>query len=305
MKKRTLMTIIMLLCFMLVASTASAADFGDYSGDSDYDYGGSYNSGSYDYGGSDYSGSDNSYSPSSSDGDNLTTVILVGVVVIFLVFGVLPEKRKESSSKTKQVTHVDDRAQRAALTPISEYVKIDPGFNEAALCERASNLYVKMQNGWTAKDIEPLRPYFTDAFFTQMERSLKDLAKRGETNYVERIAVLDVSALGFNQTADEDHIILRLRTRIIDYTVKDSTQEVIRGSRQREKFMTYEWDVMRQKGMKTSADGDGLKNIKCPSCGAPLDINASARCPYCRSVIQQQAYDWVISSIRGIKQQTK
>ena len=65
-----------------------------------------------------------------------------------------------------------------------------------------------------------------------MERLLKNLAKRGETNYVERIAVLDVSALGFYQTVDEDHIILRLRTRITDYTVSDSTQKVIRGIKQ-------------------------------------------------------------------------
>ena len=42
----------------------------------------------------------------------------------------------------------------------------------------------------------------------------------------------------------------------------------------------------------------------CPGCGAPLDVNASARCPYCGTVIQQQAQDWVISAIRGIKQQT-
>ena len=39
-------------------------------------------------------------------------------------------------------------------------------------------------------------------------------------------------------------------------------------------------------------------------CGAPLDVNASARCPYCGTVIQQQAQDWVISAIRAIKQQT-
>ena len=231
-KKRTLMTIIMLLSFMLVASTASAADFGDYSGDSDYDYGGSYNYGSYNYGGNDYSGSNKSRSPSSYDDDHATVVILAGVVIIFLVFGVLSEKREESSYKTDQGTYVGEQAQRAALTPISEYAKIDPGFNEAALCEKASNLYVKMQNGWTEKDIEPLRLYFTDAFFTQMERLLKNLAKRGETNYVERIAVLDVSALGFYQTVDEDHIILRLRTRITDYTVSDSTQKVIRGIKQ-------------------------------------------------------------------------
>ena len=174
----------------------------------------------------------------------------------------------------------------------------------AALCEKASNLYVQMQNGWTAKNIESLRPYFTDALFTQMERSLQGYVQRGETNVVERIAVLDVTPLGFHQTGGEDHILLRLRTRITDYTVQDSTQKIVRGSRDQEKFMTYEWDLLRPTGTQTSAESGGTKRVTCPGCGAPLDVNASARCPYCGTVLQQQAQDWVISAIRGIKQQT-
>ncbi len=162
-----------------------------------------------------------------------------------------------------------------------------------------------MQNGWTAKDIEPLRPYFTDALFTQMERALQDIAKRGETNMVERIAVLEVVPQGFRQSAGEDIITLRLRTRIIDYTVNDSTQELVSGSRDREKFMTYEWDMLRPSGITTSAESDATKRISCPGCGAPLDVNASARCPYCGAVIRQRAQDWVISAIRGIRQETR
>ena len=161
-----------------------------------------------------------------------------------------------------------------------------------------------MQNGWTAKNIESLRPYFTDALFTQMERSLQGYVQRGETNVVERIAVLDVTPLGFHQTSGEDHILLRLRTRITDYTVQDSTQKIVRGSRDQEKFMTYEWDLLRPTGTQTNAESGETKRITCPGCGAPLDVNASARCPYCGTVIQQQAQDWVISAIRGIKQQT-
>ena len=161
-----------------------------------------------------------------------------------------------------------------------------------------------MQNGWTAKNIESLRPYFTDALFTQMERSLQGYAQRGETNVVERIAVLDVTPLGFHQTGGEDHILLRLRTRITDYTVNDGTQQIVRGSRDQEKFMTYEWDLLRPTGTQTNAESGETKRITCPGCGAPLDVNASARCPYCGTVIQQQAQDWVISAIRAIKQQT-
>ena len=224
-----------------------------------------------------------------------------------MLYSIFATKSKGSSKKSdaKRPKSANSQDKGAVLTAIEEYKKLDPNFNSAALCEKAANLYVQMQNCWTSKDIEPLRPYFTDAFFTQMEHSLQNISKRGETNVVERIAVLDVTPLGFKQADGEDHILLRLRTRIIDYTVNDSTQEIVRGSREKEKFMTYEWELLRPSGLMTSDKGDAVKHISCPNCGAPLDINASARCEYCGSVIQQKASDWVISAIRGIKQHSR
>lgn len=308
MKKKFIIMIILLLFALSATNITSVADFGDYSGDSDYDYSSDYddrNYGSYNYDNSDSDYYHGGGSSGSGEWDTIT-VIIIGVIIVYALAGRATKKDKGSKTYTNVDERAESRANRAELTPIGEYVKLDPNFNAATLCERASNLYVQMQNGWTAKDIEPLRPYFTDVLFTQEERSLKALIRKGETNHVERIAVLDVTPRGFHQTAGEDHIMLRLRTRITDYTVNDKTQEVIRGSRDAEKFMTYEWDLMRPTGTFTSKDGNtAVKHITCPNCGAPLDINASARCQYCHSVIQQQAQDWVISAIKGIRQETK
>lgn len=145
-----------------------------------------------------------------------------------------------------------------------------------------------MQNAWTDKDIEPLRPYFTDAIFAQMERQLNAYKVKGYTNYVERIAVLSVTTRGVKQSGGEDHIYVELQTRIVDYTLEDAIGNLVSGNKAREKFMTYEWDVSRASGQVTQAEmGKEQKSI-CPSCGAPLNINASARCPYCGTVITRQ-----------------
>lgn len=299
----------LLLCVMTVLCATARADFGDFAGDSDYDFSYDYDSG-YDSD-SGYDDDDDYYRSSSGGGSwDLRTFAILGVIMAVVLVG---GRRKDegnsggkgSSTRTRPVRGEDDADDtNAALRPIGDYTKLDPDFSAPALCEKAANLYVQMQSGWTAKDIEPLRPYFTDALFTQMERSLQGYRKRGETNVVERIAVLSVTPLGFCQSGGQDQIRLRLLTRITDYTVKDSTRELVRGSRTREKFMTYEWDLLRPTGTKTAADG-GTKRITCPACGAPLDVNASARCPYCGSVIRQQAQDWVICAIRGVKQETR
>lgn len=300
----------LLLCVMTVLCATARADFGDFAGDSDYDFSYDYDSG-YD--------SDSGYDDDdSSGGSDFWGFAVTGAIFAIWVIGGSISKKKggknTASTRTRPVRSEDDMDDMddeddtddtgAALRPIGEYTELDPDFSAPALCEKAANLYVQMQNGWTAKDIEPLRPYFTDALFTQMERSLQGYRKRGETNVVERIAVLSVTPLGFRQSGGQDQIRLRLLTRITDYTVKDGTQQVIRGSREKEKFMTCEWDLLRPTGTKTAEDG-GTKRITCPACGAPLDVNASARCPYCGSVIRQQAQDWVICAIRGVKQETR
>ena len=191
----------------------------------------------------------------------------------------------------------------ATLRPMSEYTTLDPKFDQKAFTDKIANLYVQMQNGWTAKDISSLRPYFTDAIFTQMERQLDQKKKLGQTNYVQNIAVLSVVPKGFMQSGNQDHIIVEVRTRITDFTLDDKTGKLISGDQKASKFMTYEYDLARAKGIITQADGN-VKRTNCPSCGAPLDINASARCEYCGSVITSDAFDWAISSIKGISQQT-
>ena len=44
--------------------------------------------------------------------------------------------------------------------------------------------------------------------------------------------------------------------------------------------------------------------LVCRNCGAPLDLNATAKCQYCGAVIQSADFDWVIKTIKGISQQT-
>ena len=47
-----------------------------------------------------------------------------------------------------------------------------------------------------------------------------------------------------------------------------------------------------------------MKRKNCPACGAPLDINATAKCPYCGSVVTVQQEEWALSSIKGLYQRT-
>ena len=308
-------------------SGGSSFDFGDLDfGDSDYDDSEyeDYDDSDYDdYNDSDYSDSGSSFGAGvvagslldeifeddddnndsgDDDGNMFLGVIIVAAVVVIILIS--RKKKRGKGPKAEPRPAGGNVTPQDMLRPMSEYPLLDPNFDGADLAEKISNLYVQMQNAWTDKDIAPVRPYFTDALYQQMERQVSMLAKTGRTNYVERIAVLGVTLRGFMQKNGEDHIIVELRTRIVDYTMDDNTGKLISGSQTAEKFMTYEWEISRASGIVTTK-GDNMQHVSCPNCGAPLDINATAKCPYCDSIVTLEEHNWAICAIRGISQTTK
>lgn len=307
MKRFGLVLAALLLSFTLLLAPKTHADLGDFSGGGDYggssgsDYGGSSSWGSssdsYSSGSTYYS----SGSGSDSDGGDGFGAIMSFVIVAIIFYFVFIRRSKKNASSAKAAGA--QRTAQSALRPMSEYVSVDPNFVEADMKEKLSNIYVQMQNCCTKKDIEPLRPYFTDALYQQFDRQIKTLKERKLTNYVDRIAVLGVELRGFFIANGEDHIVAELRTRITDYTLSDETGKLVSGDQKAEKFMTYEYDLSRPSGQTTQAAG-AVTERHCPNCGAPLSINESAKCPYCDAVITLAEHDWTIYAVKGVAQQT-
>lgn len=289
---------LMLVLAIMVSPVPGIADAGSFSGGSDY--------GGSDYGGSDWSSSDwssSDYSSSSGGGGewSLGTTITVAAIVIIMV--IVSGKNKKGGSGSSGGSRIAG-AQRTVLPmTIEDLKKQDPAFSEEKMKEKIGNLYVRMQECWQNKTWEEMRTGMDDAIFNQFNAQLNSLIKAGKTNYVDDIAVLGVDLTGFGQDDKHDIVTALVRVRIKDYTVDDATGAVVSGSKTAEKFMTYEWTMIRTKGAKSfERTEDAAKN--CPNCGAPLDLNATAKCQYCGAIIQSADFDWVIKTIKGISQQT-
>ena len=272
---RRLFVLALCACLVLLAVLPAGADFGDYSGDSDY-------------------------SSSSESSGGISTIVVGAIIVFIAIVSTSRTKKKKGASGGTSWSAAANRK----LKPMAEYEQLDENFDKAELTSKLSNLYVQMQDCWQKKDISPIRPYCTDAFFTQMDNQIQRKKQQGQTNYIERIAVLSVELRGWCQEGGNDVLVARLNTRIVDYTLDDKTGKLISGSRDKEKFMVYEWDLVRTTGTKTEKDKP-MQTVNCPNCGAPVEINASAKCPYCGSVITLEEHDFALNAIRAISQQTR
>ena len=299
MKRIAALLTVLLIVMSLV--TCAFADFGDYASSSDY--GGSWDS-----------GSSSSWDSDSSSGSDFASGFLGGmlgssiggkvspvVIIIVIIIIVLMMRKKKGGSAPVAPGATPTAA--SMLSPISTFRDRDPAFSEAVLTEKISNLYVKLQNAWTAKDLEPVRPYLSEDLYAKSERQVQTMKNNKQTNYIDRIAVLGVTLSGWYTDGTNDSMVARLNTRIDDYVVDDTTGNVIRGDKNKELFMEYEWTFVRKAGMTTPASDD-LHETNCPNCGAPINVAQNAKCPYCGTVITNTEHDWVLTQIKGLSQRS-
>ena len=145
--KRTIKILIFALgLFLIILPAFAGADFGGFSGDSDY--GGSWDSGS------DWSSSswDSDYSSGSYYDDDsgvsgidigISLAVMAAIVVLGLIFDV-SEKRKKKKQQNKP--QGAQRTPDSRLQPLGDLAVTDPSFDANAMQEKISNLYVQMQN---------------------------------------------------------------------------------------------------------------------------------------------------------------
>lgn len=302
-------------------SVGSLADFGDFAGDSDWSSDWDWDSGS-DWGSDSdwdwdsdsdwdddwgagstipffYSGG--SGSSGSSGGLSFFDILIILAFLAFVAFFVI--RKGDKTNRQNPVRVSTGAPAQPMVNDLADLKARDPAFSEEKFLSDASNLYIQMQNAWTARNLTALRPRLSAALYAQSERQVEAYKQRHQTNRVERVNVIDKRIVGCTKDNQNDIITVRLTSRLVDYVTDDNTGAVLRGDPNRELFMTYQWTFLRSIGMTTKTTV-GTDDSHCPNCGAPIDLNQSAVCEYCGSVLESAKFDWVVSEIRGVSQKS-
>ena len=250
---------------------------------------------------------------SSRSDDGGFSIILIYLILkhpwLLIPLAILWFASKRSQGKgggRKEVVYTNDNKK---ITPdqkaVEKIKKIDPGFDEQKFIAKVNNMFIQLQNAWTKKEWRSIRPFETDELFSMHERQLQSYINNKTTNVIDKITIFDTEIVGFRQDAVNDIVDVLIKARFNDYVVDDETGKVIVGDPHQEFFMTYNWKLIRKKGVKTKTQESGtLRTDLCPQCGAPVSINATGECEYCRSVVTKGDYDWVLSEIELIEQVT-
>lgn len=219
--------------------------------------------------------------------------LLIAVVVGLFASGKLG-RRKHQESVIRRKRPV--REARAAAGAANALRQADPTFDEARFLGRVEQAFRAAQEGWCAQDLERLRAFVSDGVYERFSLQVEEQKRDGWRQGMEGLSVGALSILQAQSGAQFDTVTVRIPFRArIDRRRREGGERVPNSLLPRESFVEC-WSFLRRRGAQTLS-GAGLMEGQCPNCGAPIELNQSARCGHCECLMRSGRFDWVLSEI--------
>ncbi len=221
-------------------------------------------------------------------------IVVIGIMYSIFLF----------TDKVKNKTGVEPEAiayeiPDFAMKSLDEYQKKDPAFNVADIVDFCSELFMKLQQCRSEKDYSPVRANLTEMYYSSCEQEAQEMEFSNVKCYVESYAIKDIVPRGYFQKAGSDHLVVRVRGTVKDYTINLKSGKLTGGNKEYPKFIVFEWILSRRMGLKTNPP-DKVLTMSCPNCGAPLNVQGTVKCPYCGSTVAAMESDWKLNSSKII-----
>ena len=233
--------------------------------DTDYDFGGGFDSGGYDSGGwNDYDYGDHDYNYGTHTTTYSNSTFLWAFILIALVILVVVISENNKSNK-KQQWQTQNKYHDLPLNKLQKYL---PNYTIDSIKKEAYDKFVAIQKSWMNFDYDTLRDLCTDELYNSYYAQLEALKVKENQN---------IKLLNIVEENDLITLYFYFQVSFYDYVI-DKNKNVIRGTDKTKITNQYYIQFIRTKG-----EDKALTN--CPNCNAPIKDSASSVCEYCGSTI--------------------
>ena len=235
--------------------------------------------------------------------DPVTGMIVLGIILVIIFIRKRKAKKQSTDNnyinqRVNQQANADNTVDYSAMVA-AQIQTLDPAFSADKFIGFAREVFMKIQEAWTAKDWRPIRPFESETLFNQHKQQLDEYIRLGKTNVVEKIGIKHCSLHAFREDGDKEILTVWLNAVMRDYVIDDETKKVLESDPNRDWYMKYEMVFNRKAGVKTDPGRKGNSITNCPNCGAPTEITSSGQCEYCGSVVTNGEHDWVLTDIHA------
>ena len=174
----------------------------------------------------------------------------------------------------------------------------DPLFDKDAFLGQVQRTFFLVEEAWTQRNSDMSRQVMADGLWQQHRFQIESYRSGGKRNVLDGLTVESLTVLAVHTDDNFDTITVRILATSSDYDVDDSGR-VIRGKRDQQHQWAEDWTFQRAAGATTPKAG-GTMTDKCPNCGAPLELDFSGVCHYCKALVSTGQYDWVLARIAQV-----
>lgn len=305
-------SVLLILFFSAAVGLADVGNFNDYSDGGSWDFGGSfdgggfnddYSGGSIDFGGA-FAGAALGSSLGSDYGDGDGGGLVFAIILIVLMAFVVPMFKRRMRGSGNKTRSYNARALIPANNTelITQFIqREDPNFTAEKFLSWVKEVFITLQQAWTARSWEPIRPFEKEELFRQHEMQLNEYINAQRINIIERININQAYLTQYIKDKEYEYLKVYLQVRMTDYIIDENTKAVLKGDPNKDSYLQYIYTFMRKNGVKTDPVLSGQSTVKCPHCGAPTKVTSAGKCEYCGYIITTGEFDWVLSDITGIK----
>ena len=158
-----------------------------------------------------------------------------------------------------------------------------------------SNIFIKLLTGIMCNDLKDIKHYLSEDVYNKYQNIIQENINNNEIHCYDELNVKEIN-IDRKETDEKYEIIyVSLISRYMDYYIDAKTLDYKRG------VNSHRIEVKHDLIFKKLLDvGDRPSVIKCPGCGANLDVNNSGVCIYCGTVHSAETYDYVLYEVTNL-----
>ena len=161
-----------------------------------------------------------------------------------------------------------------------------------AFSARVSMIYHQLNTAWNAQDLTPVRGLVTSSLLQYLQFWVDEYKRQHLKNKLEDARISRLAIAKVQRDPTFDAITVRVFADGLDYTVYGD-DKIAGGSKSVRRAYSEYWTLIRSAVRR----GPVVTEPKCPNCGAPLSISDVGACTHCNALVENGAFDWVLSKI--------
>ncbi|HEV8658097.1 MAG TPA: transporter [Thermoanaerobaculia bacterium] len=197
-----------------------------------------------------------------------------------------------TSNVPEQGTELPSVVQRNFVGAKKRFEAAHPRFRWEDLIARVREIAIKLQDAWTARDWERVRPLETEPLFQTHRYWIDEYIKQRLKNSVDGFTIQRIDPVKVDSDAFYDAITVRMWAYGHDYTI-DESGNVVAGSREQTRWWSEYWTMIRTRG----TDSDPSATVSCPNCGAAVRVGMTGTCSSCGGKLTGGDFGWILSRI--------